>query len=74
MEWQYYYCENGYATESNLQSQCNPTRILMALFTEKLILKIIWKHNKPPNSQAVLGKKEQFWIYSMSHSNYTTKA
>ena len=40
-------------------------KIPLAFFTEKeqIILKFVWKHIRPPNSQTSLEKKEQNWRY-----------
>ena len=56
LDWKTQYCENDYATQSNLQIQCNPYQITYGIFhrifyilcknckIEQNILQFVWKH------------------------------
>ena len=57
--WKNQYCENDHTIKCNLQIQCNPYQIAMALFTElePKVSHFIWKHKRPQIAKAVLRKK-----------------
>jgi hypothetical protein len=64
MDQQKQYCENDYTTNGDLYIQYNPHqnsryRKIIILFTdtEKLLLKFIWKHERPWTGKAILSKK-----------------
>ena len=44
-----------------------PTKIPMAFFTEifRTLLKFVWSHRRPPNSQNNLEKEEQSWRHQV---------
>ena len=58
LDWENQHCENDYATQSNLQIQCNPYQTTNGILQEleQKILQFIWKH-KRPRSQRNLRKK-----------------
>ena len=44
LEWKNQYCKNEYATQSNLQIQCNPYQATNRIFHRTRT--IIWKYKK----------------------------
>ena len=62
-DWKNQYCENDYATQSNLQIQCNPyqtTRGILHRIRTK-IFTICMETQKTPNSQRNLEKEKWSW-------------
>ena len=59
LDWKNQYCENDYATQSNLQIQCNPYQITNGIFyrTRTKILKFVWRHKRPQITKAILREK-----------------
>ena len=59
LEWKNRYYENDYTTQSNLQIQCNPIKLPMALFTEleQKILKSVWRQKRLLTANAILREK-----------------
>jgi hypothetical protein len=59
------YCENGYATKSNLHVQCNPHQNSSDILhrDRKINPKIHTETQKTLNSQSNPQKKEQSWKY-----------
>ena len=55
----YQYSENEYTTQSNVQSQCNPSQAISSIFTEleQIISQFVWKYKKPQIAKAILRKK-----------------
>ena len=63
LDWKKQYCENDYATQSNLQIQCNPYQITKAIF-HRIRTKnftICMETQKTPNSQSNLEKEKWNW-------------
>ena len=76
LDWKNQYCENYYATQSNLPIQCNPYQITNGIFyrTRTIKLKICMETQKTPNSQSSLqGKKMELQESDSLTSDYTTK-
>ena len=63
LDWKNQYCENDYATQSNLQTQCNPYQITNGIFYRTRIknLKICMETQKTQISQSSLEGKKQSW-------------
>jgi len=63
LNWKNRYSHNDYATQGNLQIQCNPCKITNVIFhrtiakKKKKQLKFILKHSKPWIAQVILKKK-----------------
>ena len=59
LHWTDKYCENDYTTQSNLQIQAIPIKLLMAFFTEleQKCLQFVWKHQRSQINNAILIKK-----------------
>ena len=55
------HCENDYTTQSNLQIQCNPYRIINGIFSEleQKILKFVWRHKRPQIAKNTLSKNKK---------------
>ena len=76
LDWKNQYCENDYATQSNLQIQCNPYQITNGIFykTRTKNLKICIETQKTLNSQSSLeGKRAELEESDSLSSDYTTK-
>ena len=76
LDWKNKCFENDYATQSNLQIQCNPYHITNGIFyrTRTKNLKICMETQKTPNSQSSLeGKKVELEESGSLTSDYTTK-
>ena len=60
LDWKNQHCENDYATQSNLQIQCNPYQITNGIFyrTRTKNLKICMGTLKTLNSQSNLEKEK----------------
>ena len=60
LDWKKQLCENDYATQSNLQIQCNPYQTTNGIFTEleQKISHFLWKHKRPRIAKAILRKKK----------------
>ena len=58
MDWKNKYCQKGYATQSNLQIQCNPYQATKVFFTEleQIISQFVWKYKKPRIAKVTLRK------------------
>ena len=63
LDWKNQYCENDYATQSNLQIQCNPYQITNGIFyrTRTKNLKICMETQKTLNSQSNFEGKKWSW-------------
>ena len=62
LDWKNHYCQNDYATQDNLQIQCNPHQITNGIFhrtrpKNKFFKKCLWKHIRPQIAKAILRKK-----------------
>ena len=71
MDWKTRYSQNEYATQSNLQIQCNPYQATNGTFHRtRIISQFVWKYKnktkqnktKPSNSQSNLQKEKWNWI------------
>ena len=63
LDWKNQYCENDYATQSNLQMQCNPFQttngILHRIGTKNFTIHM--ETQKTPNIQSNREKEQQSW-------------
>ena len=61
VDWKNQYCENGYATQNNLEIQCHPYQIANDIFqkirTKKRTIRM--ETQKTLNSKAILRKKNR---------------
>ena len=59
LDWKNQHCENDYATQSNLQIQCNPYQTTNSIFhrTRTKNFTICTETQKTPNSQSNLEKE-----------------
>ena len=76
LDWKNQYCQNDYATQGNLQIQCNPCQtansILPRIRTK--IFTICMETQKSLNNQSNLeGEKMELEESGSPTSNYTTK-
>ena len=63
LDWKNQLCENDYATQSNLQIQCNPYQTTNGIFhrTRTKNFTICMETQKTPNSQSNLEKEKRSW-------------
>ena len=63
VDWKNQYCENGYATQNNLEIQCHPYQIANDIFqkirTKKRTIRM--ETQKTLNSQSNLEEEKQSW-------------
>ena len=63
LDWRNQHCENDYATQSNVQIQCNPYQTSSGIFHRTRIksFTICMETQKIPNSQSNLEKEKWSW-------------
>ena len=63
LDWKHQHCENDYATQSNLQIQCNPYETASGIFhrTRTKNFTICMETRKTLNSQSNLEKAKRSW-------------
>ena len=75
LDWKNQYCQNDYATQSNLQIQCNPYKITNSIFLKTRLKKNlkIFGDTKEPIAKASSERKTELKVSFSQASDYTTK-